>query len=47
MRKFGMRWMKKVGVRLECLNLREGEFVVDWMRIIVLIVEGRIKMVGL
>ncbi|KAK6211262.1 5'-nucleotidase [Colletotrichum tabaci] len=47
MRKFFARWAKKAGVKADvCDPLREGEFTVDWTRVIAPVLEGRIKMVG-
>jgi 5'-nucleotidase len=45
MRKFWARWAIKAGVKSDmCDPLKEGEFVVDWTRVIAPVTEGRIKM---
>ncbi|POR38912.1 Mannosylglucosyl-3-phosphoglycerate phosphatase [Tolypocladium paradoxum] len=47
MRKFWTRWALKAGVKASvCDPLTEGEFTVDWTRVIAPCLEGRIKMVG-
>lgn len=47
MRKFWARWALKAGVKAGvCDPLKEGEFTVDWTRVIAPCLEGRIKMVG-
>ncbi|KDN69183.1 putative 5'-nucleotidase domain-containing protein [Colletotrichum sublineola] len=47
MRKFFARWASKAGVKAEvCDPLREGEFTVDWTRVIAPVLEGRIKMIS-
>ena len=47
MRKFWARWVRKAGVKGSvCDPLKEGEFTVDWTRVIAPCLEGRIKMVG-
>lgn len=46
-RKFWARWARKAGVKTGvCDALREGEFSVDWTRVIASSVEGRIRMEG-
>ncbi|KAG7142301.1 Mannosylglucosyl-3-phosphoglycerate phosphatase like protein [Verticillium longisporum] len=47
MRKFFGRWAKKIGVFGKAVDpLVEGDFSVDWTRVIAPVLEGRIKMVG-
>ncbi|KAL3298516.1 5'-nucleotidase [Colletotrichum asianum] len=47
MRKFFAKWAKAAGVKAEvCDPLREGEFTVDWTRVIAPVLEGRIKMIS-
>ncbi|KAJ0318605.1 hypothetical protein COL5a_010582 [Colletotrichum fioriniae] len=47
MRKFFARWASKAGVKAEvCDPLHEGEFTVDWTRVIAPVLEGRIKMIS-
>ncbi|KAK1989907.1 5'-nucleotidase domain-containing protein [Colletotrichum falcatum] len=47
MRKFFARWAHRAGVKAEvCDPLREGEFTVDWTRVIAPVLEGRIKMIS-
>ncbi|CRK28594.1 hypothetical protein BN1708_015266 [Verticillium longisporum] len=47
MRKFFGRWAKKIGVFGKAVDpLVEGDFSVDWTRVIAPVLEGRIKMVS-
>lgn len=47
MRKFFGRWAKKAGIMSREVDpLQEGDFAVDWTRVIAPVLEGRIKMVG-
>ncbi|KAH7376870.1 flagellar associated protein [Plectosphaerella cucumerina] len=47
MRKFFGRWAKKAGcMSREVDPLEEGDFAVDWTRVIAPVLEGRIRMVG-
>ncbi|KAM0326577.1 hypothetical protein ACHAQA_006446 [Verticillium albo-atrum] len=47
MRKFFGRWAKKIGVFGKAVDpLVEGDFTVDWTRVIAPVLEGRIRMVG-
>ncbi|KID87323.1 5'-nucleotidase [Metarhizium guizhouense ARSEF 977] len=47
LRKFWARWAKKAGVKSKvCEPLKDGDYAVDWTRVIAPVLEGRIRMVG-
>lgn len=47
LRKFWARWARRAGVKSKvCEPLRDGDYAVDWTRVIAPVIEGRIRMVG-